>query len=314
VVSNWKLLASMINKKQYQNLEEARKRGKLSHAHLFVGPEKTGKFDVMMKLVSNFSKIDVKKLEDHPDFFLVRPEMEKKKKGKIFSHRKKDISVKQVKEKVRKLFLHPFELSFQVLVIEEAEKLTTVAVNSLLKLIEEPPENVLIFVLSHQELSLLPTIRSRCQIVRFGLVSREIILKELNGEFPGTAKKTLEECSGLSCGKIQLAREYLMDEEKMEREKELQEKFKKALRGGVLNGLELVEELGDDREELLSAMERWLWWLRGFLYKVVEDGESPKMVRKVSDILRRLMKTQEKIKQTHADHKLQLENFFVQLN
>ncbi|MEA2081792.1 MAG: hypothetical protein U9O97_03530, partial [Elusimicrobiota bacterium] len=56
---------------------------------------------------------------------------------------------------------------FKAAVIRESELLTVEAENSLLKIMEEPPENCLIILITPSLHSLLPTIRSRSQIVRF---------------------------------------------------------------------------------------------------------------------------------------------------
>ncbi|MDQ0222283.1 DNA polymerase III subunit delta' [Streptococcus moroccensis] len=71
-----------------------------------------------------------------------------------------------------------FETDHHVLIIEGADKLHVNAANSLLKFIEEPQSKVNIFLISNQEERILPTIKSRCQIVHFpkneGLMREEL--------------------------------------------------------------------------------------------------------------------------------------------
>lgn len=63
----------------------------------------------------------------------------------------------------------------KVFVVEQAHLLNTAAQNAMLKTLEEPAGRTLIILLSDENDALLPTIRSRCQIVRFGPLRRDVI-------------------------------------------------------------------------------------------------------------------------------------------
>ncbi len=64
----------------------------------------------------------------------------------------------------------PFEARARVFIIDDAEKMADPAANALLKTLEEPPASTYIFLISSRPDSLLPTIRSRCQLLRFAPV------------------------------------------------------------------------------------------------------------------------------------------------
>lgn len=64
--------------------------------------------------------------------------------------------------------------AWMVVFIEKAHKLTLQAANSLLKVLEEPPENVVFFLDSPMFQSLIPTIRSRCQNISLGFSGENI--------------------------------------------------------------------------------------------------------------------------------------------
>jgi DNA polymerase-3 subunit delta' len=66
-----------------------------------------------------------------------------------------------------------------VYVIHEAEKLNTAGQNSLLKTLEEPPTFCVIILLCTKTEALLPTIHSRCRMVRFGLIDKAHIMSAL---------------------------------------------------------------------------------------------------------------------------------------
>src|SRR3712207_9357567 len=75
----------------------------------------------------------------------------------------------------------------KVFVVEQAELLSAAAQNALLKTLEEPAGRTLIVLLTDQPGALLPTIRSRCQVVPFAALAEELVRRE--GEGRGAAKK-----------------------------------------------------------------------------------------------------------------------------
>lgn len=76
-----------------------------------------------------------------------------------------EISVEQLAPVFDFLHKSPLIPGFRVLIIDSIDQMNRFGVNSLLKSLEEPPQKTYIFLICHQLGSLLPTIRSRCQIV-----------------------------------------------------------------------------------------------------------------------------------------------------
>lgn len=84
------------------------------------------------------------------------------------------IGINAVKALQQKLFLKPLKGEMKACIITEAEKLTLPAQNALLKALEEPPINTLIFLLIQNASTLLPTIRSRCSEINIS--EKEVLL------------------------------------------------------------------------------------------------------------------------------------------
>ena len=76
------------------------------------------------------------------------------------------ITVGEANEIIRQLSLKSFESDYKVMIIWLPEKMNVQASNSLLKLLEEPPEKTLFLLVSDDPDKLLPTILSRCQMVK----------------------------------------------------------------------------------------------------------------------------------------------------
>src|SRR5471032_3035746 len=92
--------------------------------------------------------------QEHPDFHAVRPES-----------KSRHITVDQIRELERELYLRPFMAPLKVAVIFDAERMclgSAGAANAFLKTLEEPPAHTLILLTSGRPAMLLPTINSRC--------------------------------------------------------------------------------------------------------------------------------------------------------
>ena len=89
------------------------------------------------------------------------------------------IGVNEAKEITNKLALKSFEGGYKVMIIWMAEKMNVDSANKLLKLLEEPAEKTLFILIVEEEMALLDTIKSRCQILRFPPLSENAIREGL---------------------------------------------------------------------------------------------------------------------------------------
>lgn len=117
----------------------------------------------------------------HPDVMQVRPV----KRARV-------INVEAIETITDLAALHPRIGRRRVFLIEEAERMNETAQNKFLKTLEEPPGRSMFILLSAHPDQLLPTVRSRCQQVRFGALRPETVLELLTREMgdaltPGAA-------------------------------------------------------------------------------------------------------------------------------
>jgi len=92
---------------------------------------------------------------------------------------KTTIGIEQVLTWQEKVYLKHYEGNYKVSIVEQADALTLPAANSLLKVIEEPPERTIIILCSENAEGILPTVQSRAQLVYFPNLSEETWLREL---------------------------------------------------------------------------------------------------------------------------------------
>lgn len=88
------------------------------------------------------------------------------------------IGIEEIKKIQKKLFLKPVNSQQKAVIIEDAHLLTPEAQNALLKVLEEPPANTLIFLNTENKEMLLPTIHSRCKVIQLEETAKTLTPKE----------------------------------------------------------------------------------------------------------------------------------------
>jgi len=138
--------------------------------------------------------------------------LEKKKQNPYFApamERSMGILTEQIITLQHKALFMPDEGSKKIFIISQAERLHPSAANKLLKLLEEPPAHVMFILVSSRPETLLPTIRSRCQIVRFSRVTSQELRLWLKINRPGIVDPELSFIVSFSRGNLRLAWELL---------------------------------------------------------------------------------------------------------
>jgi DNA polymerase-3 subunit delta' len=85
------------------------------------------------------------------------------------------LRVGAIRELEREANFRPYESGVRIFIVDDADKMNDAASNALLKTLEEPPATSHIILIASRADCLLPTIRSRCQMMRFAPVSSEDI-------------------------------------------------------------------------------------------------------------------------------------------
>ncbi|MCU0947875.1 MAG: DNA polymerase III subunit delta' [Porphyrobacter sp.] len=115
---------------------------------------------------------------DHPDIIVLTygPKDDKAEKaaadGKPFDLAR-SIRIKQIRAMQRRLITRPTLGSRRAIIIHPADDLEVAAANALLKSLEEPPQGTFFLLVVNRPARLLPTIRSRCRMLRFPVLSHE---------------------------------------------------------------------------------------------------------------------------------------------
>lgn len=200
-------------------------KGTISHAYLFSGHEEVGKRLTALTFAKALNcqgetedSCDgcqsCKKIDNfnHPDLSIIKPENEDIKTGTISELRQdkgstagnkasKSIKIETIKELQRRLSFKPYEGKKKVVIIDGADNMTNEAANAFLKTLEEPPGETVIILITSNFHMLLPTVVSRCQIIKFSPLSAEN-LKEILVKKYSLGEKDALILSSLSKGRL----------------------------------------------------------------------------------------------------------------
>lgn len=154
---------------------------RMHHAWLLSGAKGLGKRAFARAAAAELVREPGDKAPDpltHPDVLILEhlpandDEAKKKADGKPFQT-KRNITIDQVRKMQQRLTTRPTLGSRRAIVIDPADDLEKNAVNALLKSLEEPPVGTYFLLVTHQPGRLLPTIRSRCRILRFATLGAD---------------------------------------------------------------------------------------------------------------------------------------------
>ncbi|SMX43170.1 DNA polymerase III subunit delta' [Actibacterium lipolyticum] len=133
-----------------------------------------------------------------PGLFLLRRAWDDSKKP---ARLKTVITVDEVRKLKGFFSLSATDGGRRVVIVDAADEMNVNAANALLKLLEEPPENATLLLISHQPSRLLPTIRSRCRELRLGTLSPDQMADAMQAAGADvTDAAALAELSGGSVG------------------------------------------------------------------------------------------------------------------
>jgi DNA polymerase III subunit delta' len=151
-----------------------------------------------------------------------------------------NITAEECNDILRKLSLKSFESEYKVLLLWMPEYLGKEG-NKLLKLIEEPPANTLFILVAENEEQILPTILSRCQLVKIPSLENkdieEALINRANAP-EATAKQIAAICEGNYREALQLLQHAEEDWQSL-----LKEWLNATLKGGPVAQVKLIDEL-----------------------------------------------------------------------
>lgn len=193
-------LSDVLHQHGPQNyVQRALRSGRLPHALIFAGPDGVGKqmfaerlaalllcekpaeangaFDACGACVN----CELSQAGTHPDYHVVYRQLNKYHPNPTIRARKAtQLGIDVIRHfLISPVGMRPSHATHKVFVVAEAELMNADAQNAMLKTLEEPPNNSHLILVTKSADSLLETIRSRCQLVRFGSLPTDFVREQL---------------------------------------------------------------------------------------------------------------------------------------
>ena len=216
----------------WDTLAQGRRNNHMPHALLLAGAEYCGKYDFARSLAKSLlcerrdtqtqlacndcKSCSLFEAGSHPDYTSVQ-----------LAEKKSQIVVDQIRKLNEFVYLSRSYEGSRVVIIAPVERLNINAANSLLKTLEEPPEKTVLILVSSNPSQLIPTIRSRCQVLNLPQPTHSQANEWLGSQ---TIENPPEELLAAAGGKPMLAKQ-LDEGERLATRKELATDILKLLRG-----------------------------------------------------------------------------------
>lgn len=299
------------HQKQWQYLKKSVELGCFSHAFLFSGPEHLGKKRVAIEFIKllyckNASKQacqSCRSCQDiekgiHPDFVLIKPTG-------------KEIQIGQIRDLHSRFSFRPHSAPLKTAVIDEAHCMNKEAQNSLLKLFEEPKGEAVLILISEYQESLLPTIVSRSEIIKFFPVSAQEIKSYL--KFQGVSEEKSKDIVLFSSGKPGRAISFYLDPSKKDYQEKVIKDLSQIIKSEMAFRFQYVKKLSEDPQNIKDVLEIWLRYFRKDLISTVNAHPKDYSVVRLNKIIKTLQNTNFLISTTNVNQKLALETLMLEL-
>lgn len=274
-----------------------------AQSYLFFGPQGVGKrlcaleFGCLLVGEPDFVSNETR---PYPfDVLVVQPK-EEVKRGVT---KVKNISVDEIRDGLSFLGQYPASGRYRVVIIEDAHRLSQTAQNVLLKTLEEPNTSAVIILVTHEIGSIVGTIVSRVERVRFDFVPEEEITQGISQKAHDIAPFFF------SLGRPGMIVRALEDPEGFSSEREKLEKLFRLSTLSLAQRMTLAEQLSIHVPLAVRLLEQWL---PGLHSQALRAKEERNVVRFFS-LLERVEQTLHLLKTTQSNARLLLETLFLSL-
>lgn len=264
--------------RQIEALKNSINNKTISHSYLFEGEEGLGKRNIALAFsktllckgggdepcntCNSCIKFDT---NNHPDF-------------KILSSENGNIKSEEVEKVIRGMATTPFEGSRKVFVIDDCDTIRIDIQNKLLKTLEEPPEYMNIILITSNINKLLPTILSRCQIIKFYPLDRDKIIKLLVSDY-GVDEDKASFIAGFTKRSLEKSLELVHTDSLFQKRDEIIKILDSILNGDKVKALTSMDFFNENKENIEEILDIIIYWFRDLLiYK--EIGNTPLLINR----------------------------------
>jgi DNA polymerase-3 subunit delta' len=263
--------------KLLQTSLSGRQAGSLPHTCLFEGPDGIGK----RRAASEFAKALNCERSGRGDFYDACDECPACHRANAGNHPDivqinasgAFIKIDQIREVQAAIFLKPFMGRKKVYLIDEADRMNQESANCFLKTLEEPPADSILILISSRPFSLLPTIVSRCQRLKFYALEAAEIERYLISK-RGLTNENAQMLAAVSLGRLGIALEASVEDTR----EELAEFTRLLSPDALQQSIKINEAASHWSTDIDTTRKALLWislWLRDrIFFKISSDGNN----------------------------------------
>ncbi len=245
--------------------------GRMRHAYLITGPQGVGRQTLALRMTQGLNCPQppnpgtpcqtchtCQRIErmQHPDLAVVAAE----EVGGT-------LKVDQVRELQRGISLAPYEAPFKIALFLRFEEANPNAANALLKTLEEPPPQVVLFLTAQDTETLLPTIVSRCEVIRLRALPLEEVSQGMQTMW-GIPDDEARLLAHLSNGRPGYAHWLSQNAAYREQRATWLDDHQRLLSENRTERFQYAEKLAKDRAGFFQVLQTWLSLWRDVLLKV----------------------------------------------
>ncbi|MFN8384288.1 MAG: DNA polymerase III subunit delta' [Anaerolineales bacterium] len=273
MADNWNLLG---HEWAVDMLRQHAAHDEIRHAYLFCGPPGLGRRTLALRLAQalNCTKPigpgipcglcrDCKQIEamQHPDMNVIQADAE----GGT-------LKVDQIREVQRSLSLKPYQSKYRVALFLRFQEANDNAANALLKTLEEAPAHAILLLTADTPEQLLPTIISRCEILRLRPLPIEAVESDLI--YRGVDEERARLLAHISGGRPGYARRLVDDVTLFEKRDERLNDLQALLPAPRVEKFSYADKLSKDKDAMRQAITIWLSYWRDVMLRVA-GAETP---------------------------------------
>ncbi len=247
-------------------------RGEVRHAYLFCGPPGLGRRTLALRLAQALNCTnpiadgepcgqcrDCKQIEamQHPDMNVIQADSE----GGT-------LKVDQVREVQHSLSLKPYQAKYRVALFLRFQEANDNAANALLKTLEEAPAHAILLLTADNPEQLLPTIVSRCEILRLRALPFKTIEADLLSR--GLDEERARLLSHISGGRPGYARKLVDDFSLLEKREERLDDLQTLLHAPRVEKFSYADKLSKDKDAMRQAIMIWLSYWRDVMLRAAQ--------------------------------------------